>query len=142
MIIGLNYLLQITDMKSGMPESENDQIYDNAIEFWFGIVFKLFTLKKQSNNNNNNYCQNNEINNDDNIELLIAFLKNSVLYNNCFMEILDNLRKLLCLNMTNLISTIENLTDIEASELQVSVVLNDQGQVEQIIQEYRSKEGK
>ena len=115
MIIGLNYLLQITDMKSGMPESENDQIYDNAIEFWFGIVYKLFTLKKQSNHNNNNYSQNNEINNDDNIELLIAFLKNSVLYNNCFMEILDNLRILLCLNM--------------AKPLELKIILDENGDI-------------
>ena len=90
--IGLNYLLQITAVKKKIPGSENDQIYYNAIEFWFDFVYRLITLKKQNNNNNNNYSQN--------IEELIAYLKNSVLYTKCFNDILDNLRELLCLNMT------------------------------------------
>jgi hypothetical protein len=116
LIIGLNYLIQITAMKSGLHESENDQIYDNAIQFWHGLVYKLFTLKENQNDiNNNSIEQNNEFNNSANREILVEFLKNSFLYNQCFMQILDRLRELMSENM--------------AKPLELKIVLDENGDV-------------
>lgn len=115
-LIGLKYLLQITSIKSSLSDIDNDHIYDTVIEFWYWLVYKLFTLKNiQNNNNNNNINQNNELNNSDDKEVFIEYLKNSYLYNKCFMEILDKLRELLCDNMTK--------------PLELKIVLDENGDI-------------
>ena len=107
--LGLQYLFQFTELK-------NEQIKNNVMEFWYYIVFDLFTLGKNQNKmnkiNNNSHNSNNSSNifNDstkssisncsvENREILVDYLKINNIYNKCFVHILDNLREYLLLNM-------------------------------------------
>ena len=100
-IIGLEYILQFTNFR-------NDQIKNNAIEFWYFIVSDLFTLKKDNKNsyNSNSSISENSLNSTNNNsvveekEILVDYLKNSYIYNYCFGKILNKLRELLCETMT------------------------------------------
>ena len=95
-LIGLQYLLQFSLFK-------NEQIQNTAMEFWYYVVFDLFTLKEFKNksinsiNSKNLNYSNNNIN--EKKEILVDYLKKSDIYNKCFSKILNNLRELLCQNM-------------------------------------------
>ena len=108
--LGLQYILRFTQLK-------NEQIKINVMEFWYFIVFDLFTLKKNlikinsvnsisNNSNNSSNLFNNSTNSSlsycsvENREILVDYLKSNYIYNKCFVHILDNLREYLLENMT------------------------------------------
>ena len=99
-IIGLQYLLQFSNFK-------NDQIKNSAMEFWYFIVYDLFTLKKFIKNSNHSINEEREF--------LIDYLKRSNIYNKCFAEILNALRELLCENMTK--------------PLEIKIILDENGDI-------------
>ena len=99
-VIGLEYLIQFANFK-------NDQIKNSAMEFWYFIVYGLFTLKKFIKNSNNSINEGREI--------LVDYLKKSYIYNKCFAEILNSLRELLCENMTK--------------PLEIKIILDENGDI-------------
>ena len=101
---GLNYLMQFLFM-------ENEEIFQAAVDFWLWFSYKVFTLKDPEDTldtfdlavatkNNISIINNNGIHAKYTKDQYLNYLRDSYLYKNCYMKVIDIVRERLCVKMT------------------------------------------